>query len=81
MFLRNTGVRLSSPPPIIKNRLFQAVLLFFIVFLCLLFDTYSDKEIIYGEQKIINLRNRSYFFTENKNVLLEHKPKTIEKNQ
>ena len=67
--------------PIIKNRLFQAVLLFFIVFLCLLFDTYSDKEIIYGEQKIINLRNRSYFFTENNNVLLEHKPKTIEKNQ
>ena len=42
---------------------------------------YIDEEIIYGEQKIINLRNRSYFFTENKNVLLEHKPKTIEKNQ
>ena len=46
-----------------------------------LIDIYADEEIIYGEQKIINLRNRSYFFTENKNVLLEHKPKTIEKNQ
>ena len=44
-------------------------------------DEYIDEEIIYGEQKIKNLRNRSYFFTENKNVLLEHKPKTIEKNQ
>lgn len=30
---------------------------------------------------IKNWRNRSNFFTENKNVLLEHKPKTIEKNQ
>lgn len=40
---------------------------------------YIDEEIIYGEQKIINLRNRSYFFTENINELLEHKPKTIEK--
>ena len=26
-----------------------------------------------GNKKIKNLRNRSYFFTENKNVLLEHK--------
>lgn len=46
---------------------------------CELVDLYMDEEIIYGEQKIINLRNRSYFFTENINELLEHKPKTIEK--
>lgn len=68
MFLRNTGVRLSSPPPIIKNRLFQAVLLYFMcfisIFICIvpyLFDLFfvlnpkkrTQKNIVYDIFNVI----------------------------